>query len=33
MNEKFELPDKSYSASGIQDIFQYIYLQKTWRKN
>ena len=29
-NDKFELPDGSYSASDIQDYFEYI-LKKTWR--
>ena len=26
-NDKFELPDKSYSISGIQDYFEYILKQ------
>ena len=29
-NDEFELPDGSYSASDIQDYFEYI-LKKTWR--
>ena len=31
-NDKFELPDGSYSLSDIQDYFEYI-LKKTWRKH
>ena len=31
-NYKFELPDGSYSASDIQDYFEYIF-KKTWRKH
>ena len=30
-NDKFELPDRSYSISDIQDYFEYI-LKKTWRR-
>ena len=30
-NDKFELPDGSYSVSDIQDYFEHI--KKTWRKN
>ena len=30
-NDKFELPDGSYSVSDIQDYFKYI-LKKTWEK-
>ena len=30
-NDKFELPDESYSVLGIQDYFEYI-LKKAWRK-
>ena len=30
-NGKFELPDGSYSVSGIPDYFEYI-LKKTWRR-
>ena len=30
-NDKFELPDESYSVSDIQDYFEYI-LKKAWRK-
>ena len=30
-NDKFELPDGSYSVSDIQDYFEYI-LKKTWRR-
>ena len=30
-NDEFELPDGSYSISGIQDYFEYI-LKKTWRR-
>ena len=30
-NDKYELPDGSYSASNIQDYFPYI-LRKAWRK-
>ena len=30
-NDKFELPDESYSVLGIQDYFGYI-LKKAWRK-
>ena len=30
-NDKFELPDGSYSISDIQDYFEYI-LKKTWRR-
>ena len=29
-NDKFELPDGSYSASDVQDYFEYIL--KTWRR-
>ena len=29
-NDKFELPDKSYSVSDIQDYLEYVL--KTWRK-
>ena len=29
-NDKFELPDGSYSVSDIQDYFEYI-LKKAWR--
>ena len=29
-NDKFELPDGSYSVSNIQDYFEYIL--KAWRK-
>ena len=31
-NDKFELPDGSYSVSGIQDYFEYIF-KKAWRKD
>ena len=31
-NEKFDLPDGSYSASDIPDYFEYIF-EKTWRKD
>ena len=30
-NDKLELPDGSYSVSGIPDYFEYI-LKKTWRR-
>ena len=30
-NEKFDIPDKSYSVSDVQDYFEYI-LKKTGRK-
>ena len=30
-NDQFELPDRSYSVSDIQDYFKYI-LKKTWRR-
>ena len=30
-NEEFELPDKSYSVSNIQDFFEYIW-KKHWEK-
>ena len=30
-NDKFELPDESYSISDIQDCFEYI-LKKSWGK-
>ena len=30
-NDKFELPDGSYSVSDVQDYFEYI-LKKTWRR-
>ena len=30
-NDKFELPDRLYSVSDIQDYFEYI-LKKIWRK-
>ena len=30
-NEQFELPDRSYSVSDIQDYYKYIF-KKTWRK-
>ena len=30
-NNKFELPDESYSVSDIQDYFEYIK-KKTWGK-
>ena len=30
-NDKFKLPDGSYSVSDIQDYFEYI-LKKAWRK-
>ena len=30
-NDKFELPDGSYSVTDIQDYFKYI-LKKTWEK-
>ena len=31
-NDKFELPDASYSESDIQDYFKHI-LKKAWRKH
>ena len=31
-NEEFELPDRSYSVSDIQDYYKYIF-KKTWRKD
>ena len=31
-NEKFELPDGSYSISDIQDYFEYIF-KKSWGKD
>ena len=30
-NDKFELPDGSYSVCDIQDCFEYI-LKKAWRR-
>ena len=30
-NEEYELPDRSYSVSDIQNYFEYI-LKKTWRE-
>ena len=32
-NEEFELSGGSYSTSGIQDYFEYIYKKKTWTKD
>ena len=32
LNDKFELLDRSYSVSNIQDYFEYI-LKKSWRKH
>ena len=31
-NKKFELPDGSYSISGIQEYFEHIFKKKTWEK-
>ena len=31
-NEEFELPDGSYSVSGIHNYFEY-FLKKAWRKS
>ena len=32
-NKEFELPDRSYSVSDIQDYFEFILKAKAWRRN